>query len=231
MSFDPTQTGPGPSDFVDLLRSRAHQPLAGPWVAGSRSSGTESRPPGSASPTSTGQARAIAARLGAEGLAGERALLAFPPGLEFLAAFFGCLYAGVVAVPAYPPRPNRTADAEAPRHRRRLPRHARSSPPPSLLPDAPRWLEAVVELAGDRGPGDRRRRRRPGRLNGIRPRSCPIHARLPPVHVRIDRGAKGGPKVSHGNLMANSAAIRRAFGSTAREPSGSHGSRSTTTWG
>ncbi|HEY0783595.1 MAG TPA: AMP-binding protein, partial [Thermoanaerobaculia bacterium] len=28
----------------------------------------------------------------------------FPPGLEFAAAFLGCLYAGVVAVPAYPPR-------------------------------------------------------------------------------------------------------------------------------
>ncbi|HYO12189.1 MAG TPA: non-ribosomal peptide synthase/polyketide synthase [Thermoanaerobaculia bacterium] len=37
---------------------------------------------------------------------GERALLLFPPGLDFIAAFFGCLYAGVVAVPAYPPRPN-----------------------------------------------------------------------------------------------------------------------------
>ena len=38
---------------------------------------------------------------------GERALLMYPPGLEFIAAFFGCLYAGVVAVPAYPPHPAR----------------------------------------------------------------------------------------------------------------------------
>ena len=30
------------------------------------------------------------------------------PGLDFIAAFFGCLYAGVVAVPAYPPRRNRS---------------------------------------------------------------------------------------------------------------------------
>ena len=37
---------------------------------------------------------------------GDRALLLYPPGLDFIAAFFGCLYAGVVAVPAYPPRPN-----------------------------------------------------------------------------------------------------------------------------
>jgi len=52
------------------------------------------------------QARAIAASLQALGLSGERALLLYPPGLEFVAAFFGCLYAGVVAVPANPPRRN-----------------------------------------------------------------------------------------------------------------------------
>lgn len=55
------------------------------------------------------QSRAIAAQLQALGLHGERALLLYPPGLEYLAAFFGCLYAGVVAVPAYPPRNHRNA--------------------------------------------------------------------------------------------------------------------------
>jgi len=53
------------------------------------------------------QARAVAAKLQAIGMTGERALLLFPPGLEFISAFFGCLYAGVAAVPAYPPRRNR----------------------------------------------------------------------------------------------------------------------------
>jgi len=53
------------------------------------------------------QARAIGAQLQSLGLAGERALLLYPAGLDFIAAFFGCLYAGVVAVPAYPPRRNR----------------------------------------------------------------------------------------------------------------------------
>ncbi len=38
---------------------------------------------------------------------GERALLLYPPGLDYIAAFFACLYAGVIAVPAYPPDPNR----------------------------------------------------------------------------------------------------------------------------
>ena len=52
------------------------------------------------------QARAIAAQLQSLRLKGERALLLYPSGLEFITAFFGCLYAGVVAVPAYPPRRN-----------------------------------------------------------------------------------------------------------------------------
>ncbi|MBN2217819.1 MAG: aminotransferase class I/II-fold pyridoxal phosphate-dependent enzyme [Pirellulales bacterium] len=56
------------------------------------------------------QARAIAARLEAQGLTGQRALLLYPAGLEFICAFFGCLYAGVVAVPVYPPRRNRSLD-------------------------------------------------------------------------------------------------------------------------
>ncbi len=41
-------------------------------------------------------------------MAGQRALLLYPAGLEFIAAFFGCLYAGVIAVPVYPPRRNRS---------------------------------------------------------------------------------------------------------------------------
>lgn len=53
-------------------------------------------------------ARRVAARLQADGLLpGTRALLIYPPGLDYLAAFFGCLYAGVIAVPAYPPLLNR----------------------------------------------------------------------------------------------------------------------------
>jgi 8-amino-7-oxononanoate synthase len=54
------------------------------------------------------QARVIGAWLQAHHLAGQRALLLYPAGLEFIAAFFGCLYAGVIAVPVYPPRRNRS---------------------------------------------------------------------------------------------------------------------------
>jgi acyl-CoA synthetase (AMP-forming)/AMP-acid ligase II len=54
------------------------------------------------------QARAIAAYLQSCCVPGDRVLLLYPSGLEYVAAFFGCLYAGVIAVPAYPPRPNQS---------------------------------------------------------------------------------------------------------------------------
>lgn len=53
------------------------------------------------------RARDIAARLQADGCTGSRVLLLYPPGLDYIEAFFGCLYAGAIAVPAYPPDPAR----------------------------------------------------------------------------------------------------------------------------
>lgn len=53
------------------------------------------------------QARAIATQLQSLAVAGERAILIYPPGLEFIAAFFGCLYAGIIAIPSPPPDPAR----------------------------------------------------------------------------------------------------------------------------
>ena len=53
-------------------------------------------------------ARAIAAQLQESGsVKGERVLLLYPPGMEFIKGFLGCLFAGAIAVPAYPPRRNR----------------------------------------------------------------------------------------------------------------------------
>lgn len=53
-------------------------------------------------------ARRIAARLQNLKAAGERVVLLYPSGLDYIAAFFGCLYAQAVAVPVYPPRQNRS---------------------------------------------------------------------------------------------------------------------------
>ena len=51
------------------------------------------------------RAQAIAGHLREEGrfAAGDRLLLAYPPGLEMICAFFGCVRAGLIPVPAYPP--------------------------------------------------------------------------------------------------------------------------------
>jgi len=49
----------------------------------------------------------IAAHLSKHAKPGDRALLLYPQSLEFIASFLGCLYAGIIAIPAYPPRPNR----------------------------------------------------------------------------------------------------------------------------
>jgi amino acid adenylation domain-containing protein len=67
------------------------------------------------------RARAIGALLQQHGAVGEPVLLLYPPGVDFIAAFFGCLYAGAIAVPTYPPRNKRhlprihtiVADAQA----------------------------------------------------------------------------------------------------------------------
>lgn len=53
------------------------------------------------------RSQAIAASLQSLDAFGQPALLLYQPSLDYIAAFFGCLYAGVIAVPAYPPRRNR----------------------------------------------------------------------------------------------------------------------------
>jgi len=50
--------------------------------------------------------RRLAARLQNMGLEGERALLLYPPGFDYIVGYFACLYSGVIAVPVYPPDPS-----------------------------------------------------------------------------------------------------------------------------
>ncbi len=54
-------------------------------------------------------ARRIAAQLRARTEPGDRALLLYPTGRDFVAAFMGCLYAGVVSIPLFPPGASRRA--------------------------------------------------------------------------------------------------------------------------
>src|SRR4051812_35090066 len=48
------------------------------------------------------RSRAIAAFIQSRARQKDRVLLFHPPGLDYLAAFYGCFYAGVVAVPVFP---------------------------------------------------------------------------------------------------------------------------------
>ena len=53
-------------------------------------------------------ARAIGALLQSLNAKHQPVLLLYPPGLDYIAAFFGCLYAGAIAVPVYPPTSRRS---------------------------------------------------------------------------------------------------------------------------
>jgi acyl-CoA synthetase (AMP-forming)/AMP-acid ligase II len=56
------------------------------------------------------QARAIGAALQSRGALGQRVLLLYSPGLEFIVGFFGCLYGGAIAVPTYLPRADQSLE-------------------------------------------------------------------------------------------------------------------------
>jgi amino acid adenylation domain-containing protein len=55
-------------------------------------------------------ARGVAALLENHSTLGDRVVLLYPPGLNFIVALCACFYSGRVAIPAYPPRPNRGSD-------------------------------------------------------------------------------------------------------------------------
>ncbi len=93
-----------PSSFVEVLRTRAAETPDRRGYVFLDSNGQEVESLSFADLDL--RARTLAAALQEHANWGERALLLYPPGLEFVTAFFGCLYAGVVAVPAYPPRLN-----------------------------------------------------------------------------------------------------------------------------
>ena len=59
------------------------------------------------------RSRAVARHLRSRLEQGERVVLCYPPGLEFVAAFLGCLYAGMIAVPMPAAHPRRSAERMA----------------------------------------------------------------------------------------------------------------------
>jgi acyl-CoA synthetase (AMP-forming)/AMP-acid ligase II len=156
------------------------------------------------------QARAIATQLQSFGATGSLALLLYPPGLEFIAAFFGCLYAGAVAIPAYPPRRNHNmsrlqtivASCQA----------AVGLTTTSLLTNIREQFAQNPELAALRWlPTD----------NIARDQALdwqePTLSSDTLAFLQYTSGSTGTPKgvmISHGNLLHNSALIHQCFEDT-----------------
>jgi acyl-CoA synthetase (AMP-forming)/AMP-acid ligase II len=156
------------------------------------------------------QARSLAIHLQSLVSAGDRALLLYPPGLEFISAFFGCLYAGVIAVPAYPPRANMNLfrlqaivkDAQA-----KIVLTTKS-----LLADLESHLVENPELATMRWLNTDRIDSNPG-LDWQPPRL----ERDTLAFLQYTSGSTGTPKgvmITHGNLLSNQRAIKSGFGHT-----------------
>jgi acyl-CoA synthetase (AMP-forming)/AMP-acid ligase II len=85
------------------------------------------------------KARSIGALLERMNARGQRTLLVYPSGLDYICAFFGGLYAGAVNVPAYPPARHTAND----RYLQRLEAIARDARPMVALTIAS--IRSVIE--------------------------------------------------------------------------------------
>lgn len=157
------------------------------------------------------QAQAIAARLQSLDAAGERALLLYQPGLDFITAFFGCLYAGVVAVPAYPPRRNQSlsrlqAIAQDAQAKIVLTSTKLLSSLQSISSQESLELAELHWLATD------------GLSTDIAPTWQPQELDSNTLaFLQYTSGSTGTPKgvmITHGNLLHNEQMIQKAFGHT-----------------
>ncbi|MBN8232592.1 AMP-binding protein [Corallococcus macrosporus] len=156
------------------------------------------------------RSREIGGLLREAGARGERVLLLFPPGLDYVAAFLGCLQAGAVAVPAYPPDPMRLA--------RTLPRlealtadaQVRFVLAPAFIRDMAQELFGQADMLAratwlaleDVTPGHADAWRDPG-VSGDTV-----------AFLQYTSGSTGAPRgvvLTHDNLLHNSAAIQRCF--------------------
>ena len=156
------------------------------------------------------RARAIGALLQQEGPPGERALLLFAPGLDFVAALFGCFYAGWIAVPAYPPPLNQRLG--------RIQSVARDAQPLVALTSASLLAQVRGRVAGEPD------------LEHLRWRSIDditattaatadwVPAHLEPGALAVLQYTSGstaaprGVMLTHANLLHNTAQIEKRFG-------------------
>src|SRR4051812_20279459 len=154
-------------------------------------------------------ASALALRLTVAARPGDRAILVFPPGIEFMVAFFGCLIAGIIAVPMMMPRRNSARDASAAILANCTPTVALTNSAASRRGDlrarfaqeSIRWIEVDLAVADGE--------------TIERPEPAPDDI----AFLQYTSGSTSAPKgvmVSHANLLANLEMIRLALGNTKR---------------
>jgi acyl-CoA synthetase (AMP-forming)/AMP-acid ligase II len=160
------------------------------------------------------RARAIGCMLAGRRLQGAPVLLLYPSGIDYLAAFFGCLYAGVIAVPAYPPGRTRMENSQcwlADIARDAMPAAAlmpgRHSYPSAASPRAVSQLSQLRVLFTDDLPEEHR-----WRPVAVAPDSIAV--------LHYTSGSTSIPKgvaLTHRNLMSNAESVCRAFGHARRD--------------
>jgi acyl-CoA synthetase (AMP-forming)/AMP-acid ligase II len=153
------------------------------------------------------RARAIAAALRERIAQGDRAILIYPTGVDFIEAFWGCLYAGIVAVPV-----------PEPVHPRQLARYRailadagtdRVLTASALEPTLRGWFGAddpLQWIATDRIPSEWAERW-----------SMPVLADYDLAFIQYTSGSTGLPRgvmVTQANLLANCRMLARWFGAT-----------------
>ncbi|WP_143569921.1 AMP-binding protein [Streptomyces acidiscabies] len=143
----------------------------------------------------------VAAFLRTTARPGDRVLLLLPPGLDYLTAFLGCLYAGTVAVPLYPPRPGAKLD--------RIEAVVQDCRPTHAL-----TVDALLDHLRSAADGLRLHSVEEIRAAG-HSASLPLPRAGDLAFLQYTSGSTGTPKgvmVGHGNLAENDRAIAAGFG-------------------
>ncbi|WP_171013971.1 non-ribosomal peptide synthetase [Chitinivorax sp. B] len=154
------------------------------------------------------EARAVAGMLQTRGLSGQAVLLQYRPGLDFIVAFFGCLYAGAIAVSAYPPTGNRSKSD-------RLQKLVASCGAQTILTNAATLPDLLREAeASDRDPLPMICTDQLSTVEALLWRN-PAATTGTIAFLQYSSGSTGDPKgviISHGNILQNQQLIREGMG-------------------